>query len=415
MTRNAESVQKTRERVRDRFQKVGILFINAAEFFGPPLQDHRLIMKYLDPHVYRVFVATNRRGDSIPHYRSLKNVVTWEYNLGGTFREKQGLWQNVVQLFINIPAALSFLKILRLVRKEKIDLIHCASAPQMVLHGTLLSLFSGAKLVVHVHQESQVSSRLRRFVMTLGLRRADAVIAVSHFIKERVASADIDSSRTWVVWNTRNLERFHPRVNGMKIRREYAIETQAPIIATVGRITPDKGQRYLLEALPFVKQAVPDVRTLLVGWEDPVKMPRGNTYQQELREFCAQHSLADTVVFTGPRADANEVFAAADVVVVPSSYDDPCPLVVIEAMASGKPIIGTESGGIPEMLGDTGVLVPKGSPEELAEAIIRLLKDPMLRHRLGQNARKRAEQYFYESRLAEEAERVYASVLQRYA
>ena len=169
---------------------------------------------------------------------------------------------------------------------------------------------------------------------------------------------------------------------------------------------------YLLEALVSVKQQFPDIKALLRGWANPTKMPGGQTYQQELEKFSDQHGLVDNVVFGGPRADAPEVFAAADIVVVPSEFEEPFGLVVIEAMATGKPVIGTVSGGIPEILvNGAGVLVPRGSPKELAEAIIRLLKQPALREKLGQCARKRAEEEFNECSLAKNMEKIYRTVL----
>lgn len=413
MRQVAEIPGGTRDKDGDRSKEVRILFINTTEFFGPAMQVHSQIMKHLDPKIYRIFVATNSHGNSGEQFRRMPNVVTTEYDLGGSLIGKHGFWAKAVRVFFNIPTLLSFLRILWFVRRERIDLIHAGSNPRMAFLGIPLCLFSGAKLVVHVHAEPRNRGFLRGSLIELGLRRADAVITVSRYMKDIVCGLGISPYKVWPVLNVVDVEKFHPRNEGTKIRREFQIEQHVPLIATVGRITPQKGQKDLLQALVAVRQADPDVKALLVGWDAGTKVSGGRTYLQELQEFCGQHSLTDTVIFGGARTDVPEIFAAADLVVVPSSHAESCPLVVLEAMSTGKPVVGTECGGIPELLeNEGGILVPPGHPQDLLKAIIRLLKQPVLRNRLGRNARTRVEERFYESRLAEEVEKVYEAVLE---
>jgi glycosyltransferase involved in cell wall biosynthesis len=240
------------ETARDGAREARILSLDTTEFFGPLMQVHGQIMKTLDPNTYRIFVATNTRSNAREQLRHLDQVVVKEYYLGGTLRGKHSVWQKAWQLLANFPVAFSFIKILRLIRREGIDLIHTASAPRMILVGSLLSLLSRAQLVVQVDEEP--SHRfLRSSWVTFGLRQADAIITVSSFLKQRVAGLSMKSSKVWPILNRVNLERFHPSNDRSEIRRQYGLEPQRPVVVTVGRITPQKGQRDLLEALVMVK------------------------------------------------------------------------------------------------------------------------------------------------------------------
>lgn len=397
---------------RSAHREIRILFPNTAQFFGPPMQVHGQIIKHLDPQIHRVFVTTNSAGDSYEQFRRLPNAGVRTYNLGGTFQDKHNLFSKVIQILGNVPTAVSLLRIIWLIRKEKIEIIHCASEPRSALVGVLLSVLARTKLVIQTHAWNMDRGFLRTSVVAQAFSRADAVIADSHFIEERLVEIGVARAKICSIWPGVDTEAFHPGRDGAGIRREFGVPHDAPLIVTVGRITHQKGQKHLLEALVSVKRLVPGVRLLLVGWADPAKAASGKTYEDELKELCADHGLGDVVTFAGPRTDIPDVFAAADLVVVPSIGVDVCPLVVLEAMACGKSVIGTDSGGIPELIAeDTGILVPKASPEKLAEAIVRLLEQPELRQRQGRNARKRAEEHFYESRAAREVAKVYASVL----
>ncbi len=389
-----------------------VLFLKTEVFFGPPAKDHAQLVRHLDPTVYRAFVIANSRSDSGVQFRRITDASVYEYDLGGTFSNVFGLRAKVSQFLSNIPVIVNFPRILRLVLSKRIDIVHCASEPRALLLSTMVCALTKRKLVVHAHVEHGNERFLKRPIIKLGLRRANAIITNSEFVKRSVVRMGVDPSKVWAIWNVVDLDSFHPKVSGAGVAREFGIGDEAPLLVTVGRINRQKGQRDLAEALVDVKREVPDVRALMVGWADPARRPSGKTHFEELQEFCAQHDLDDQVVFAEPRTDVPRVFAAADIVVVPSSWEEPFGLVVVEAMASGKPVIATGSGGIPELITeDTGILVPRGNSRALAEAIVRLLKNRALRERLGRNARKRAEQHFYESRLAEEVEQVYASVL----
>ena len=159
---------------------------------------------------------------------------------------------------------------------------------------------------------------------------------------------------------------------------------------------------------------MPELRCLLVGWEDPRYRGPFRSYGAELRHIAEQERLGDSLIISPPRPEAPQLMAAADIVALPS-VGDPCPLVVMEAMATGKAVIGADSGGIPEEVVDgvTGFLVPPGSVEALADRIVTLARDADLRARMGRAARRRAEACFDEARLAAEFAPIYEALAGR--
>jgi len=160
-----------------------------------------------------------------------------------------------------------------------------------------------------------------------------------------------------------------------------------------GRLHPSKGQEALIRALPAVLREAPGVEVVFAG---------GGTEREALERLARELGIGETVTFTGalPRADLLRAMAEAAVVVVPSR-DEAFGLVNIEAMAMGTPVVASRVGGIPEIVRDgvDGLLFEPGNAEELAERLMRLLKDEELRADMGRNARQRFLAEFESSRV----------------
>ena len=395
-----------------RERKIRVLFTNASEFFGSPMQVHYQILKHLDPNRFDLFLATNRLGDSAARFARLEHVSTNKFYLGRAYSNGFGLLSRVVQALSHIPAMVGLLRLLWLVRRRQIDIIHSTSEPRAVILALILSFLSRSKLVIYAHVWNLDRDLPRRLGVAWALRRADAVIADSDYIRSRLIDFGLDPAKTQTIRLVVDLDAFHPGVVGSRIRREFGIEPGTPLIVSVGRITEEKGQQYLLDALIKVKRTVPNIKALFVGWSDPTRLPSGKTYEEELRDYSSQHGLTDTVIFAKPRTDIPEVNAAGDIVFLALAEDEAFGLVALEVMASGKPVIGFRSGAVPEIVVDgTGILVSRGNAEELAEAIVSLAECPRIRCALGESARRRAEQYFYEGRMAEEVCEAYESIM----
>lgn len=391
-----------------------VLFLNTSEFFGPVMQVHKQVIKHLDRSRYKVFVATNRRGDSKISLQALDDVVIREWNFGSTFQGKRTFLQKIRNIPTVWQTPYNFFGLLAFVRKQRIDIIHSPSQPRALFLSVLLTFLSKAKLVVHVHGGSSSAMSIgTRMLSAYELRRASAVITVSGFMQKRVLALGVKESKVHPIMNAADLDRFHPSVSGCGVREEFKVRPDAGLVLVIGRITPEKGQIDFLKAIKLVKRNIPGVHGMVTGWDAKYPMPGRRTYLRYLKDYCRENGLESAVTFTGPRKDIERFYAAADVIVIPSAYQEPFGLVVIEAMAMAKPLVATRSGGIPEIIeeGVTGILVDRRSPEQLADAITRLLYSSELRDRLGRQARLEAEKRFYERRLADEVSTVYASIL----
>lgn len=176
-----------------------------------------------------------------------------------------------------------------------------------------------------------------------------------------------------------DVDRFSPGTD--TIRKELRIPKYAPVIGFVGRLTRDKGIPELINAFEMIHQTIPNARLLLVGWFDE----SADAVTDDLRRTIAHHPR---IVCTGFVADTAPYYRAMDLMVLPT-WREGFPNVVLEAAATGLPVVTTVSTGsrdavIPEV---TGLLIPAGYPEAISEAVIRLIRNPDERFRMGRAAR----------------------------
>src|SRR5262249_47550975 len=171
-----------------------------------------------------------------------------------------------------------------------------------------------------------------------------------------------------------------------QVRARLELAESTRVVACVGRMTPQKGQATLLEAMPRILGAGADTRLLLVG---------DGPDQAALRQLASRLSVDAHVSFLGVRPDVPELLQAADVLAVPSVHEG-FGLVLIEAMATGLPVVASRTGPIPEIVDDgvSGLLVPVREPPALAESILALLTDESRRLGMGRQGRREAEARF---------------------
>ncbi|NKY09164.1 glycosyltransferase family 4 protein [Cellulomonas hominis] len=212
---------------------------------------------------------------------------------------------------------------------------------------------------------------------------AAAVCAVSGALADQLASRlpPVVADRIRVVPNGVDTQHFTPRADpgrGDRLR-----------VVFVGRMIRDKGADVLVDAVARLDR--PDLELVLVGSRNFDAAAAPSPFEQDLRERAGP--LGDrvrTVPFT-PRAEVAQLYRDADVVVVPSRWAEPFALTVMEGMASGVPVVASAVGGIPEVAGDAGILVPPGDPDSLAAALEALADDESLRLSAGARARRWAE------------------------
>ena len=180
---------------------------------------------------------------------------------------------------------------------------------------------------------------------------------------------------------------------------ECYLPTHAPVVGNVAALVPHKGQHYLIDAAAIVVRQVPDVRFVILG--------EGELREQLERQIKHKH-LERHVFLAGFRGNALELTKSFDIFAMSSVTEGLC-TALVDAMAASKAAVATTAGGIPEVVvdGETGFLVPPRDPEAMAERLVRLLKDPALRARMGEAALARARARFTVERMVEETSAVY--------
>ena len=182
------------------------------------------------------------------------------------------------------------------------------------------------------------------------------------------------------------------------------------VVAQIGRFTPYKGQAVLLRAARKILDAEPNSAFLLVGYA------RESSYLTELRALASELGISDRVVMTEYPGPIGDVWQAVDIHAHASLFDS-LPISIAEGMSLGKPAVVTSAGGIPEIVQheQTGLVVPPGDADALAEALLRVLRSPDLAAQLGENARKRYEQLYQPESMARALEAYFTALVTRAA
>jgi len=287
----------------------------------------------------------------------------------------------------------------RFCRRNKIELLKTYSSKG---HWLCLPLYlCGIPLSRARCITDSIGTKGRAFVFKHGCSQivADASVIKRHLIEEhRVNPAKIE-----VIGSAVDLEKFKPPRDRMKFRREIGVDDDTPLVGNVGMIRPDKGQLVLVEAARLVLEQRPDARFVIVGQGTGI-LKRGIN----VRNAIDQAGLADKIIMAGYRWDTPDVYAACDMIVIASLHTEASPIVLREAFASGRPLIATKVGDIPEIVQHrhNGLLIEPGDSRALADAIMEFVYDPELASRCAANALRYATEHFSFDKMMEAKLRV---------
>ena len=236
---------------------------------------------------------------------------------------------------------------------------------------TLLARELGVPCVLHalgsdIHRYLDHPRRRRKVLEALS--RADHVVCVSRYLRDRVVEAGLEADRITVVYDGVDTELFGPR-DRREARARLGLPQDSRIILFVGSLRPIKGPEHMVEAFRKLKCSTGENLHLAIVGDGPL----GESLREEVREL----GLADSVTFAGTRlhGEVPEWMSAADVLCL-SSLDEGMPNVVLEALASGRPVVATNVGGVGEVINSesVGLLVQPGDPEALAAGLREALR-----------------------------------------
>jgi len=247
------------------------------------------------------------------------------------------------------------------------------------------------------------------FPATSICRSADRIIAVSEAVAEFLAACGLTRLKVTRIYNGLDPEAWRARVAGKDVRSELGLSKGDRILLMAAQFVPWKRHEDAIRALSLILKKEPAARLVLAGADRFGEQPE---LAASLEALVGELSLRDKVIFAGQRNDIPDLIAASELVLIPSDAE-PFGRVAIEAMALGKPVVGTRAGGLPEVVrdGETGLLVVPRFPESLAAACLRILENEHLSRSLGEAGRARVEASFHINNTARETHALYESML----
>lgn len=230
-------------------------------------------------------------------------------------------------------------------------------------------------------------------------------VAVSRDLQQAMIRCGAPAERVRAIYNGTDMNppAEDPTVIARAVRAELDLPPDACIIGVFGRVDEFKGQHILAQALPTIVQERSNAYLVLVGQAEPAM-------QERLWDIARRGGVADRLRLLGVRDDVARLMAATDIVALTSVIES-FGMVIIEAMAMGKPVVATRAGGIPEIVveGETGLLIDR-KPEAAATALKRLCGDYQARIAMGRAGRERAASLFTADRMAAEIESFYMEI-----
>ncbi|MFA7272210.1 MAG: glycosyltransferase family 4 protein, partial [Candidatus Omnitrophota bacterium] len=241
------------------------------------------------------------------------------------------------------------------------------------------------------------------------------IIAVSHFIKKEIIGIGIDDRKITAIHHGIDQNEFHPKVDTKKILKKYPQLKNKRIVFHPARIGLAKGCDTSIKAINLVKQKYPDIMLVLAGSKNIIDW--GETQQKDIAYLVnlIKHFKLEKncLIDAYSLEEMNGLYAVSDICIYPSSCGEPFGLTMLEAMATAKPMIVTNSGGMPEVINDgiNGYVIPVRDFELLAAKINNLLGDKKLRDRLGYTGRQMVESQYSKERITKDILSVYKKFL----
>jgi L-malate glycosyltransferase len=321
-----------------------------------------------------------------------------EGELAGRASEGHDLIRMAPRAEVDLHAAW---KLSRIIKDLRPDIVHAHDPHAVALASLGLSFLTSGKcpsLVasrrVAFHLKGHAFSRWK-------YHQVDRFIAASNAIHQMLTEDGVDPNRVVTVYEGIDLHRVQaePAAN---IHAELWLPTHAPVVGAVAALTQEKGHKYLVDAAALVVREVPDARFVVLGEGD---------LRPALERQVKELHLDKHVLLPGFRADILSFIKSFDVFVMSSLFEG-LGTSLLDAMALSKATVASDTGGIPEVVshGETGYLVPPRDARELASAIVKLLKDPARRERMGAAGLARVTRVFSADGMVEKTLEVYKTL-----
>jgi glycosyltransferase involved in cell wall biosynthesis len=392
----------------DAHKKVRVLLVDTNDAMGGVVRVHLNLLKSVDRTLFHMGAACLRRGQVLLAFRSIPDIdlLTLETGtkpvyLGQGFRAKLADAAGLP------PLVFSVIRLAAYCMRNKVQVIHTSDKKRALALTYMVHRVTGTPFIYHIH-DAFVDYGLNR----RALNRAAAIVANSQDMKrDFIRYIGRDMERIEVIYNGLDPTVFRPGVLST-LPSELGLNERDILIGTASRLAPSKGQETFLRAAAIVAFHNDRVHFILAG--DDAIFSDNQDYVPFLHKLTEELGLADRVYFLGYRHDMVNVYSGLDVV-VNTAWREAFGMVVVEPLACGKVVVGTRSGGIPEIIRhkENGFLFPPRDHEALARILIELLDQPNLIQEIGQKARQTVLDRFTIQKQAQAVEDVYKRVAEK--
>ena len=286
-------------------------------------------------------------------------------------------YSNILRSRFFLPSMRTLIKILR---DEKINLCFIWNQPLTMFYGVIAAKCVHVdKIITAIHSTISLERMLRKyFINKLLIRFVDKIIAVGTNQREYLIQREhFPPEKITVIFNGVDIDKYQGDVNKENKKRELGISRNYKVVGLIGRLHACKRHDIFLRAARLVVQQYPNVIFSIVG---------DGEERRNIETLIEKLDLGQHVRMLGFRRDIIEITKILDISVL-SSDTEALPMTIIESMASHVPVVATEVGSVPDLImnGENGILIPPHSPERLAEAILRILNNEPLAHKMGEN------------------------------
>lgn len=358
-------------------QKTKILYYNAGEEIGGAEVYLEQLIMWLDPQRFHISLLTTTSSEIEPWLRRLQPKLDQIIRIK-TGKFFQPVYLNQLMKYFNMASVL-----------------HLNFGNAVGYKAALLaSRFSYAKRqIATIHlagsypQPESIKQKLAKKTLKYFYQNIDRIITVSEANRKQLTKYyELPDHKIQVIHNGISSEKFiiNESIEKSRVLLNFPIEKK--LIAVVGRLHQQKGHVYLIKAAKEIIKVIPDCHFVFVG---------DGELRESLQKLITDIALTNYFTFSGFQIEIPRILNAIDLFILPS-LDEGLPLVLLEAMAAGKPVIATDVGGVAELVQNnrTGVLIPSGRVDVIVNAVVQLLKSKDQMNTLGIQARHFVTTYF---------------------
>ncbi|MBW2151167.1 MAG: glycosyltransferase family 4 protein [Deltaproteobacteria bacterium] len=320
--------------------------------------------------------------------------------------------RNLVQSLNPVKDLAALLDLTVFLLKHRYHIVHTHNSKAGFI-GRLAGKLASIPVVIHtVHgfafhdQEPLWKRKLLLNLERLASRWCDRMIFISQpLIDWGLREGVVNAKKVVKIYSGIELDRFRPASKKEEafLKKKWGIKPQEPVVGIVSKLWNGKGHSVLIHAFEKVIRDAGNARLMIVG---------EGYLQKDLERLVSKKGLEGKVLFTGFQMNVRDIMACFDVAILPSFFEG-MGRVLLEAMAMKKPVVGSRVGGIPELIEDgvNGFLVDPGNIDQLAAAILRILKDRGLAKKMGAAGRKKIQDKFSADYMVASIDRVYSELL----